>query len=210
MKKSYHYFRTIFFVLVFASFGANAQLPVWFDGGLGVGFPDGGVHFNTANTHYPGPSLYIIGQTTWNHNWFELDSLVIGAEFSTHFANARNNTTAKGLLIDEDLRFTSLFLNLSRYFTVKKVHPFCNISLGLSTMNTSEGNFVLSTGGVIRGGVYFDYLKYSPGISFGYNAPWIAFRNTLTGFWELTLHVRMLSKITYPQKKGEVPSYSPE
>lgn len=210
MKISFLYFKTLIFATFFLSFTGFAQLPVWFDGGLGVSFPDGGTHFNTANTHYPGPSFYIIGQTTWNHNWFELDSLIIGAEFSTHFANARNNYTAKGLLIDEDLRFTSLFVNLTRYFTIKKYHPFCNISFGLSTMNTSEGNFVLSSGGVIRGGVYFDYPKYSPGISFGYNAPWIAFRNTLTGFWELTLHVRMLSKITYPQKRRDVSSYTPE
>lgn len=195
--------------LLFVFTSGYAQLPIWLSGGLGVSFPDGGKHFNTINTHYPGPSFYLIGQTTWNHNWFDLDSLIIGAEISTHFANARHNTI-NGLLVDENLRFNSMFVNLSRYFTFQKYHPFCNFSVGLSTMNTSEGSFVLSMGGVIRGGAFYDYSKYQLGLSFGYNAPWIAFRNTLTGFWELSVHVRLLSKYSYPKKIRQVSSYAPE
>jgi hypothetical protein len=35
----------LFFVVGFSNF-VEAQLPVWFDGGVGIGFPSGGQHFN--------------------------------------------------------------------------------------------------------------------------------------------------------------------
>ncbi len=204
MKKNRFFGFSLLLIVLFSGVKVNAQLPVWFDAGIGMGFPSGGKHFNVQNTHFPGASFYLTGQTTWNHNWFGLDSLIIGAELSTHFANAYNN------LEEQDIHLNSLFLNLSRYFTIQRYHPFCNVSLGLSTMNTSQGNFVISMGGVVRGGVYLDMPKFSPGISFGYNAPWIAYRNTLTGFWEITLHVRALSGLKYPKKQMQMPSYSSE
>jgi hypothetical protein len=190
----------LFFVIGFQNF-VEAQLPVWFDGGVGIGFPSGGQHFNIDKTHYFGPSFYVIGQTTWNDNWLNVDSLIIGAEISAHFFNARNK------VLEQDLRLNSLFLNLSRYFTYHNYRPFINLSLGFSTMNTSQHNFVFSIGGVVRGGLYWMKSKYSPGLSVGYNAPWIAYRNTLTGFWELTFHVRFLSDLTIKHKTKQVPSF---
>jgi hypothetical protein len=195
-----------FIAIILFTFGwlcsdLKAQLPVWFDGGIGIGIPAGGKHFNADISHYPGPDFYIIGQTTWNHNWFDLDSLIIGAEFSSHFFNARNQ------VFEENLRFNSLFVNLSRFFSYKNYRPFCNISLGISTMVNSDANFVISMGGVVRAGVFLEKVKFSPGLSLGYNAPWIANHNTLTGFWELTLHVRFLSNYKLPHKQKQFPSY---
>lgn len=204
MKKSGLSIWCLLFLIGSLSFQAKSQLPVWLDGGVGLGLPDGGNRFNTTVSHYPGFSFYLGAQTTWNENWFKLDSLIIGAELSTHHFNARNQ------VLEDNLHFNSLFVTLSRYFSVQNVKPFVNIGLGVSTMNTSGGAFVLSTGGVIRAGAYLVKPKYSPGFSIGYNAPWIAYHNTLTGFWELTLHLRLLSRFTLPHKVKNRASYESE
>jgi len=204
MKKSGLHILILFLLMGGALFQAKSQLPVWFDGGVGLGLPDGGKRFNTGVSHYPGISFYLDAQTTWNNNWFNLDSLIVGAEFSTHHFNARNQT------LEDNLHFNSIFVSLSRYFTIQNVKPFANISLGISTMNTSGGAFVLSMGGVVRAGAYLVKPKYSPGVSIGYNAPWIAYHNTLTGFWEVTLHLRLLSNFTLPQKVKNRASYEQE
>lgn len=200
--------KLVFFAVFFISFcslkDVKAQLPIWFDGAIGIAIPSGGKHFNVQKTHFPGPSFYFLGQTAWNNNWFGLDSLILGGELSTHYINAYNN------LDEQDIRLNSLFVNLSRYFSIKDYQPFCNVSAGLSTMNSSAGNFVISMGGAIRGGVYLKKQKFSPGISLGYNAPWIAYRNTLTGFWEISLHLRTLSGFKFPKKQLQKPSYSSE
>lgn len=201
MKKAKYFFLILLFI---CSILTNAQLPVWFDGAFSLSIPAGGNRFNAYKSHFPGISCAIGAQTTWNQNWFDMDSLIIGAEFSTHYFNARNK------ILEENLRFNSLFIGLSRYFTLDKLIPFANVSIGMSTMNTSQGSFVLSMGGVIRGGFYLIYPKFSPGFSIGYNAPWIAYHNTLTGFWELGIHIRFLSNIKIPQKKRDLPSYSTE
>lgn len=206
MKKSELHIFLLFLLLGCVSFSAKAQLPIWVDGAVGVGFPDGGKHFNTQYAHYPGFSFYLGAQTTWNHNWFELDSLLVGAEISTHHFHARN----QGYATEENLHFNSIFLSLAKYFTYKNIQPFGNISLGISTMNSSGGSFVISMGGVIRAGAYLIKPKFSPGISIGYNAPWIAYHNSLTGFWELSVHLRLLSDLKFPQKQKNRASYENE
>lgn len=194
MKRLKKYiFSLLFFIgLVFQ---ANAQFPLWYGGGIGLGLPDGGIHFNSDITHYPGPLFVVYAQTPWNDNWFLLDSLIVGAEFSVSHYNSRD------IKLEQNLLLKTLYANFSRVFTLGKVQPFLNAGLGMSTLNTSQKNFVISLGGAVRGGVYFPDGNLSPGISIGYNAPMIAYRNTLTGYWEVTLQLRTFkgfgkSKIT--------------
>lgn len=179
---------------------------------LGIGIPAGGfrqdVHnssiyygFDVSKTHNPALSFSIGAETPWFKNWFLIDSLWMGFNISTQRFKSKNT------LINDHLWINTFYLTFSRYFSIHSYRPYARISLGASTMNTSQGAFVFSGGGAVNLGVFKNFNKHPIAIEIGYNAPLIAYKNKLTGFVCINLIYQFSTVLKIKEKEKFEPSF---
>lgn len=143
--------------------------------------PIGYKGFNAFKTHNPTVSLSFMAETTWENNWFLLDSLYLGARLSTQNFNAKNSN------FNENLWINTFYVTLSRSFNYRSLQPYARIGIGGSTLMTSLKAFVISGGGSLSLGSRFNIDKHILAVESSINAPLIAYRNQLTVFCEVSV-----------------------
>lgn len=136
--------------------------------------------FNAFKTHNPTISFSFMAETPWKNNWFLLDSLYLGARFSTQKFYAKN------LTFNDNLWINAFYITLSRSFNYRLMQPYARIGIGGATMLTSLKAFVISGGGSLSVGTKFNINKHVFAVESTINAPLIAYRNKLTAFWEVS------------------------
>lgn len=189
------------------------DIPLRIYPNIGFGIPQGGsredfidktIHFgfNVKNTHNPTLLLGIGAETPWFDNWFQFDSLWVGAKISTQ------KFSSKKIQYNENLRLSTFYLTISRSFWFSSVNPYLRVGLGASTLHTSPySNFVFSGGALLNLGFRENIGGHDFGLEVGYNAPLIAYKNILTGFIEINFLYVFTKGIQFKKKEELKPSF---
>ncbi len=179
---------------------------------LGIGIPAGGVRqdvhnssfyygFDVTKTHKPAILFSCSAETPWFKNWFLIDSLWVGLKLSTQRFKSKNT------ILNDHLWINTYYLTFSHYFSLNKIYPYIRLSLGASTLYTSQKAFVFSGGGAIDIGVFKNVKGKNIALEVGYNAPLIAYKNKLTGFICLNLTYQISTILKIKEKEKFQPSF---